>query len=957
MRQVISALAAWFACMLTAHAASDIAVTDLGEETTAALNLAAPEALLDLGPSLSARNVNDPADPEDAWFTVPVQNRGSTPVIRVLAAADQPRAALAISPTRTRPTLLEAASSNADIVLERSPGFGEYTFRLVIPPNNAGTLALHFQGVKETPSLLAWSEAALVSYNEQYALLTGLVCGLLIAAAGFAAGTAILTRRAFARWAALFLAAVVLGELSRTGFLDSSWLAAFNGPYALSALALSAGLAFGIFLVDHVAPFGSSSSWVRGLRDSVAILVLLIGTSAYFGVPYAGVIVRGLTVVGAFTAAIYLAHYGQSGSPAARRLAPAATIFALVTAAATLNAFGFFGTNLVTPGAIGGFSAAGALLVALATSLPIERISQLGEERREDDRAERTPAFVAEDAQPHVREQAALSAAHQGVFDLDLHTGLVSLSAEAAELLGLPAGAVELSPETWAARIHPQDRETFSIAMESYRHHPGVAFRIEFRVRGQNGRTAWFELRATMTGQSTEAERCLGLIADVTARKSAETQESAVGPSDALTGLGTRAALISFLDAAPDSLERAAVALFDIERFKAINDSLGQHGGDALLVALVERVEAGLTSWPGLNRGRLFRVGGGMFVVTQVDVADVEAFGRRIFEMTSAPFSIHDREIFVQTSVGVAVGSDVDCGRDLLFNAERALGEAKREGGSRIAHYSGALAKPPARDPVALDTDLRRALERDEIEVHYQPIVRLKDGAIAGFEALLRWRHPESGVIRPDEFVAHAERSDLIVNLGRQALRQAARDLARWQQFFPSRPPLYVSVNVTWRQIADEGFARELGAILKRAGLAKDSLRLEITESAVMAGAESAEAGLQRLKAMGASLAIDDFGTGHSSLSQLARFPFDTIKIDRSFMTSMRQDAAGPKVVASILSLAHELKLVAVAEGVETEEEAKLLRALGCDQAQGFLFGAPMPAAQIFGYIAAARSA
>src|SRR5262245_49600994 len=239
---------------MSSHGASDISVTDLGEETTAALNLAAPEALLDLGPSLSARNVDDPAAPEDAWFTVPVQNRGSTPVVRVLAAAERPQAALAVSPTRTRPTLLEAVSSNSDIVLERAPGFGVNAYRLVIPPNNAGTLALHFQGVKEPPSLFAWSEAALVSYNEQYALLTGLVCGLLIAATTFAAGSAILARRIFAGWAALFLAAIVIGELSRVGFLDSSWLARVGGPYALSAFALSVGIACGLCLVDRVVP-------------------------------------------------------------------------------------------------------------------------------------------------------------------------------------------------------------------------------------------------------------------------------------------------------------------------------------------------------------------------------------------------------------------------------------------------------------------------------------------------------------------------------------------------------------------------------------------------------------------------------------------------------------------------------------------------------------------------------
>ena len=368
------------------------------------------------------------------------------------------------------------------------------------------------------------------------------------------------------------------------------------------------------------------------------------------------------------------------------------------------------------------------------------------------------------------------------------------------------------------------------------------------------------------------------------------------------------------------------------------------------------RSSSGLKPVWMMRRGRLFRVGGGMFAVAETDVPELGSFGRRILDMMRTPFSISGREVYVQASVGVAAGSKVERGRDLLFNAERALGEAKREGGSRVALYSGSLARAPARDPVALETDLRRALEKDEIEVYYQPIVRLKDGAIAGFEALLRWRHPQGGLIQPDEFVAHAERSDLIVNLGRQALRLAAKDLSRWQQFFPSRPPLYVSVNVTWRQIADEGFARELGMLLKRAGLAKESLRLEVTESAVMAGAESAEAGLQRLKAMGASLAIDDFGTGHSSLSQLARLPFDTLKIDKSFMTSVRNDGAGPKVLASILSLAHELKLVAIAEGVETEDDVALLKNMGCEQGQGFLFGAPMPAAEVFGFISAARA-
>ena len=215
---------------------------------------------------------------------------------------------------------------------------------------------------------------------------------MLIAATAFAAGAAILSKRAFPRWAALFLAAVVVGELSRTGFFDASWLTTFAGPYALSAFALSVGLACGIWLVDYVAPFGSFSPMLGRLRDWIAIAILLIGVAAFVGVPYAGVTVRALAVMGSAAAAAYLAHCGHLGISGARRLAPAATIFALVTAAAMLNAFGFFGGNLVAPGAIGGFSAAGALLVALATAIPIEPVAETVPESRKVERPEKIPA-------------------------------------------------------------------------------------------------------------------------------------------------------------------------------------------------------------------------------------------------------------------------------------------------------------------------------------------------------------------------------------------------------------------------------------------------------------------------------------------------------------------------------------------------------------------------------------
>ena len=252
------------------------------------------------------------------------------------------------------------------------------------------------------------------------------------------------------------------------------------------------------------------------------------------------------------------------------------------------------------------------------------------------------------------------------------------------------------------------------------------------------------------------------------------------------------------------------------------------------------------------------------------------------------------------------------------------------------------------RDPVALETALRHALERHEIEIHYQPIMRLADRKVAGFEALLRWRHPERGLVEPEAFVPHAEESGLIIQLGRFALESAMRDLAQWQKLFPTKPAIFVSVNVAWRQIADSAFADEFAVLLAKAQIAKRSLKLEITESAVMREASRAEAALRRLRDLGVGLAVDDFGTGHSSLSHLRRFPFEAIKIDKSFLADAHGKTAGARQnsCAPSSSLAHELKACrSWPKGMEIQErEAKLLGEMGCEFGQGFLLRHAEPA-------------
>lgn len=938
----------------SAVAATFAAESGGAAQADAAINFAMPDAIIDLGPALSQRMVNDASAPDGVWFTVPIRNSSALPVVRVLAASDSPRAGLAMVPQAKRAALVEVVGADSSLIIERASGFGDNIFRVVLPAAGVSTLALHFQGVSGPPRVFAWMESTLVQHNRQVAILSSTVLGLLAAAAAFALGAAVLSATSVSRWAAIFLTAVLLAEATGAATFDDFLLVRWAGPHGLFALMLGLVLAAAIRLVDRIAPLDMLDKNLKVWRDRVPLGLVVLGLAALAGLPLAGLVIRLLAVIAAVAAAAYFAYCGRAGNAAARRLAPAATIFALVVLAAGCNALGLFGLNLAASGAIGGFSAAGALLVAIAAAVPLGPQTEPVREPLEAGSHTVILPLAKDIARERQREMTAVSASHQGVFDLNLRTGVVSLSAEAAQLLGLPPAAIALSRETWLGRIHADDREVYQEALGIYRRDPGVAFRLEFRARTGGGRTAWFELRASMTGQKSKAERCLGLIANITARKSSEAPAVLPSPNDVLTGLGTRAALLARLDASRGELKQTALAVFDLDRFKAVNDSLGRDDGDALLIALAGRLVNASTE-EGTAPTVFFRVGGDMFAAVAQGVSQLDAFGQRLVDVLSTPFSIAEREIYCPVSVGVAAGEHANDAQALLAQAELAMVEAKRQGGSRVCVYSQGLPQAETGDPVALETDLRRALERDEIEVHYQPIVRLKDGAIAGFEALLRWRHPERGMIEPQSFIPQAERSGLIVLLGRCALHRAAQDLARWQRFFPSKPPLYVSVNVTWRQIVDSDFAKELAGLLKAAGLAKGSLRLEVTESALMAGAEEAAAALKRFKTLGAGLAIDDFGTGHSSLSHLTRFPFDTIKIDKSFLAAAKQ-TTGLKILASIVSLAKELKLSVVAEGVETQEEASRLKEMGCEFGQGFLLGTPVPAAEINGLITSAQA-
>jgi len=415
---------------------------------------------------------------------------------------------------------------------------------------------------------------------------------------------------------------------------------------------------------------------------------------------------------------------------------------------------------------------------------------------------------------------------------------------------------------------------------------------------------------------------------------------------DNLTGMPNRELFLDRLQAVfglakADAAISATVMVIDLDRFKQVNDSVGMAVGDSILLTLARRL--GRLIKPQDTLARMSGDQFGLILLSERELARVTAFAETIRKTLRAPITFRDREIFLTASIGLALGnSEPQRAEEVLKDAELAMYHAKRSGGDRIEVFKTAM-RARKSDRLSIESDLRRALERDEIAILYQPIVRLEDRSIAGFEALARWNHPKLGRVSPMEFINIAEETGLIVELGLFVLDRTARQLSTWQRTLRHREPLFASVNVSSRQLLRHDLIQDLRTVLARAPLTPGSLKLELTESVVMENPEHAAQMLHRIHELGAGLALDDFGTGYSSLSYLQRFPFDTIKIDQSFVR-MTTKGTRPVILRSIITLAHDLGMDVVAEGAETDSDAIELFQLGCEFAQGFVFGEPMSA-------------
>jgi len=553
---------------------------------------------------------------------------------------------------------------------------------------------------------------------------------------------------------------------------------------------------------------------------------------------------------------------------------------------------------------------------------------------------------AAEELLRESEERYALAArgANDGLWDWKLSSDEIYFSPRWSQMLGYREGEIASHPEEWFSRIHPADRQRVQTEISAHRAGATLEFASEYRMRHHNGSFIWMLSRgAVVRDESGAAVRMAGSQTDITEGKVA----------DPLTGLANR---LYFLDRLEDAMQHAsllkiggdqfAVLFLDLDRFKLINDSLGHAAGDELLVGIARRLKASIRGSESGDRAAhavAARLGGDEFAVLLTGIenmSDVRQIAERILTSLSSPFQIGGRQIFATVSIGIAPGNSANSPEDLLRNADTAMYHAKAKGKARAELFDEGM-RDRAKARLEIETDLRKAIPQGQLRVFYQPQVSLADGRVTGYEALVRWQHPERGMLPPSEFLPVAEETDLIVPLGHFVLREACRQMAHWHQTCAVDSSLSVSVNVSFRQLGDTDLVAEVASVLRETGLRPGSLKLELTESCIMSNTESAIGILRRLKAMGVGLEIDDFGTGYSSLSYLSRLPFDTVKIDRSFVKELHASEESTEIVKTILDLARSLHMTVVAEGVETPGQVEALAALGCDFGQGYFFSPP----------------
>ena len=801
-------------------------------------------------------------------------------------------------------------------------------FRVTLDPGTVITFVAELR-TDNLPQIYLWEPDAYKDKINSFTLYYGIVIGIAGLLALFLTilfvvkGSVMFPAAAALGWAVLIYIGIDFGFWGKVFDMSAGaervWRAC--GEAILSATLLVFLFAYLNLSRWHVRYAHITIAWLAALAALIAVAVFDPAVAAGIArISLALIAVCGLALV------IYLSTHGFDR---AVLLIPTWLLLVVWTFAAALAVSGFITNDIIGPALLGGL-----VLIVMLIGFTVMQHAFAGG----------ITHGIVSDIE---RRALALTGAGDMIWDWDVSADKVYTSPETEHLLGMKRGALEGPAAVWLDVLHPLDRDRFRAALDNAVEQRRGRLTQDFRLRAPDGHYVWLSLKARpVVGSDGEVVRLVGTLSDVTDFKNAEERLLFDAVHDNLTGLPNRELFLDRMEAAfafarSDSQLRPSVLVIDLDRFKQVNDSVGIAVGDSILLTLARRLSRLLKP-----QDTLARLSGDQFaliLMSEREPARIVAFAETMRRTLRAPIAFNDREIFLTASIGMALAENqAHRPEEVLKDAELAMYHAKRIGGDRIEVFKPAM-RSRKTDRLTIESELRRAIEREEIKVQYQPIVRLEDRAIAGFEALARWEHPKLGRLSPSEFISIAEEIGLIVDLGLFVLDRSAKQLAQWQAANRGREPMFVSVNVSSRQLLRHDLIQDLRGVLGRTALVRGTLKLEITESLVMENPEHAAQMLTRIKELGAGLSLDDFGTGHSSLAYLQRFPFDTIKIDQSFVRTTSRGTR-PVILRSIIGLAHDLGMEVVAEGAETDGDAVELYQLGCEYAQGFAFGEPMSA-------------
>lgn len=537
-----------------------------------------------------------------------------------------------------------------------------------------------------------------------------------------------------------------------------------------------------------------------------------------------------------------------------------------------------------------------------------------------------------------LRHRAILETAAEGIVTLDQNLVIDTFNAAAEKMFGIPSR--EAVGQRFLNLIHAEDHERFFTE-------GGPKVGIGQELRGVTIAGTVLQLLLSASQIEIDGKQVTTVIVqDIGERKRFETQLEFMANHDSLTGLPNRSLFYDRLVQAMTQAERhghlTAMLFLDLDRFKFVNDTFGHPLGDGLLRAVAARLSASVRAYDTVAR-----LGGDEFIIILTEVVavpDVTRFAQKILAAFQAPFVIETHELFITPSIGITL-YPVDHGDadGLIKNADIAMYRAKENGKNNFQFYTRDM-NVKALERLTLENSLRKALERGEFRIHYQPQVSLKTGRVVCVEALLRWHHPVMGLVPPSDFIPLAEEVSLIVPIGEWVLQEACRQAVVWESLGIN---IRTAVNLSPRQVRQSDFPQTVARILEETALSAEALELEITEGSLMHNTEAAVKMLSELKALGLGLSMDDFGTGYSSLSYLKRFPIDKLKIDRSFIQDIENDADDAAITRAIIAMGHSLKVTVIAEGVETDQQLEFLRKHRCDGIQGYLFSKPLPAQEI----------